>query len=111
MHALFHWLVQMIIQLVSPLEYTFLPLAPSSRYSMGCSTIADLTRSKTDLIAENVLLRQPLIVLPRQVKKPTFSQSDRLWLILLASRVKNGKETLLILIQQMAQENRLWGAE
>jgi len=35
MHALFHWLVQMIIQLVSPLEYTFLPLAPSSRYSMG----------------------------------------------------------------------------
>jgi hypothetical protein len=37
-----------------------------------------------------------LIVLHRQVKNPTFSQSDRLWLVLLASRVRHWKEALLI---------------
>ena len=31
-------------------------------------TIVDLTRSRTDLVVENALLRQQLIVLNRQVK-------------------------------------------
>lgn len=31
-------------------------------------TLADLTRSRTDLVVENALLRQQLIVLNRQIK-------------------------------------------
>ncbi len=94
------------------------------------------------------MLRQELLILHRQVKKPRFTQSDRLWLVLLVSRLQHWKDTLLILkpetllrwhrqgfrlfwkfksrnrggrprlsadtitlIQQMAKDNRLWGAE
>ena len=115
---------------------------------MVLSAAVDLTRSKAELIAENALLRQPWIILHRQNKKSACSQSDRLWLVLLARRVKNWKESLLIfkpdtllrwhrqgfrlfgkfksrnpggrprldtetiaLIQHMAHEHRLWGAE
>ena len=34
------------------------------------STVADLKRSKPELIAENMFLRQQLIVLERQVVRP-----------------------------------------
>jgi len=134
--------------LVLRLERFFLLLTQPTRHSIPLATLTDLTRSRSQLIAENALLRPQLIILERQVKKPHFTQSDRLWLILLASRVKHWKDVLLILkpdtllhwhrqgfrlfwrfksrngggrpklatetvalIQQMAQENRLWGAE
>jgi len=35
--------------------------------------------------------------LHRQVNKPRFTQSERLWLVLLASRVRHWKDVLLIL--------------
>jgi putative transposase len=38
-----------------------------------------------------------LIVLHRQVDKPRFTPTDRLWLVLLASRVRRWKEALLII--------------
>ncbi len=41
-------------------------------------SLADMTRSKTDLIAENAMLRQQLIVLNRQVKHPQLTNGDRL---------------------------------
>jgi transposase InsO family protein len=44
----------------------------------------DLSRSRKDLIVENALLRQQLIVLNRQVKRPELTQGDRLHLVLLA---------------------------
>jgi hypothetical protein len=34
------------------------------------STVGDLTRTKTELVAENAFLRQQLVVLARQVKRP-----------------------------------------
>ena len=47
-------------------------------------TLSDTTRSRADLIAENALLRQQLIVLRRQVKRPQLTQFDRIRLILRA---------------------------
>ncbi len=38
--------------------------------SLLLGTLADLGRSKSELMAENVLLRQQLIILKRQVKRP-----------------------------------------
>ena len=38
--------------------------------SLPLGTLADLGRSKSELIAENALLRQQLIMLKRQVKRP-----------------------------------------
>ena len=40
-------------------------------------TLAAMTRSKRILVAENALLRQQLIVLQRQVKRPALTQGDR----------------------------------
>ena len=38
--------------------------------SVLISAISDLTRSRTDLVIENALLRQQLIVLNQQIKRP-----------------------------------------
>ena len=58
--------------------------------------VSDLTRSKADLLAENALLRQQLIVVKRQVKRPQFSDADRLRLVLLSSCTKYWKQALHI---------------
>jgi putative transposase len=47
-------------------------------------------------MAENLLLRQQLIVLRRSVKRPTLTRTDRALLVLLASRVGTWKHALLI---------------
>jgi putative transposase len=82
---------------ISRLESVFLLLTQPARTSLILSTATDLARSRSQLIAENALLRQQLIILSRQSKKPRFTRSDRLWLVLLASRVQHWKSSLLIL--------------
>jgi putative transposase len=116
--------------------------------SLPLSTLTDLGRSKSELLAENALLRQQLIVLRRQVKRPMFTRTDRILLVLLARLVRMWQQSILIvqpetllrwhreffrlvwkrkskaashkpkvatetivLIREMATNNRLWGAE
>jgi putative transposase len=99
-------------------------------------------------VAENALLRQQLIILRRQVKRPACTKMDRMLLVLLARMGRTWKQALFIvqpetllrwhrqgfklfwkyisraasptprisaetvtLIQEMARDNRLWGAE
>ncbi len=52
--------------------------------SLPLANLTDLGRSKSELLAENALLRQQLISLRRQVKRPTFTRTDRILLVLLA---------------------------
>src|SRR5215216_938520 len=59
-------------------------------------TLADLARTKPELLAENALLRQQLIVLQRRVKRPRCTSADRALLVLLASRLRTWRHTLLI---------------
>lgn len=56
---------------------------PTSR-ALFMGTLNDLARTRADLIAENALLRQQLIILRRQVKRPACSKTDRMLLMLLA---------------------------
>jgi len=56
--------------------------------SLPLATLTDLGRSKSDLIAENALLRQQLIILKRQVKRPVCTKTDRVLLVLLARLVR-----------------------
>jgi putative transposase len=51
---------------------------------LAAEALADLTRSRKDLMAENALLRQQLIVLKRQVKRPQLTPGDRMRLVGLA---------------------------
>jgi putative transposase len=55
-----------------------------------------LTRGKAELVAENAFLRQQLILLRRQIKRPPYRQSDRILLVLLARAVGTGRQALLI---------------
>ncbi len=64
--------------------------------SLPLATVADLGRSKPELIAEHALLRQQLIILKRQVKRPTFTRTDRILLVLLARVVRTWQQALLI---------------
>ena len=107
--------------------------------------LSDLTRSHTDLVVENALLRQQLIVLNRQVKRPQLTNSDRFRLVFLSHFTTFWKQALdivqpdtllrwhrelfgmywrkksqgkpkisaetIALIEKMAKENQLWGAE
>ena len=59
-------------------------------------TVTDFARSKSELVAENALLRQQLIILHRQVKRPTYAKTDRLILVLLARVSDTWKQALFI---------------
>jgi hypothetical protein len=69
----FNWLTQRIVRLVSFLEHAFIHLTQPSRHSLVFATATDLTRSKTERVAANALLRQQLIIFHRQVEKPHFT--------------------------------------
>ena len=61
--------------------------------SLPLSTLADLSRSQSELVAENVLLRQPLLILRRQVKRPACTKTDRMLLVLLARLARTWQQT------------------
>jgi hypothetical protein len=58
--------------------------------------LADLQRSRAELVAENALLRQQLLILRRSIKRPRCHPSDRVLLMLLASRVRAWRQALFI---------------
>ena len=65
-------------------------------HALVLNAAMDLTRSKSELLLENMLLRQQLIVLKRQVKRPTLTWRDRTLFVLLASRLRTWKQALVI---------------
>jgi putative transposase len=119
-----------------------------SAVAVGIGAARDLTRTRSELLAENALLRQQVIVLRRSVERPRLHHDDRLLLLILARLCRRWRdalhlvnpETLLrwhrdlfkivwtrrsrprgrpkrlapeivTLIQAMAKDNVLWGAE
>ncbi len=64
--------------------------------SLLLDTLADLARGKSELLAENALLRHQLIILRRQIKRPVYRKSDRLLLVLLARMVRSWKQALFL---------------
>ena len=54
--------------------------------------VADLARTTPEILAENALLRQQLLILRRQVKRPRCTPADRALLVLLASRLRTWRQ-------------------
>jgi len=52
--------------------------------AIAAGALADLPRSKSDLIVENAILRQQIIVLKRTVKRPKLNPGDRTSLLFLS---------------------------
>ena len=64
--------------------------------SLLFGTIADLAKGKSELLVENALLRQQLIILHRQVKRPACKKTDTFLLVLLARMIRTWKQALFI---------------
>jgi putative transposase len=73
MGKILHWLQERIKHWT---KTATMPLIPG--------LLSDLTRSHADLIIENALLRQQLIVLNRQIKRPQLTSFDRFRLVFLS---------------------------
>jgi putative transposase len=65
-------------------------------HDLPLNTALDLTRSKSELLLKNMLLRQQLIVLKRQAKRPALTWRDRVLFILLSSKLRTWKQALVI---------------
>jgi len=63
-------------------------------------TLTDLARSKSELAAENALLRQQLIILRRQMKRPACTKTDRMLLVLLPERYGPGNKRCSLFSQR-----------
>ncbi len=66
------------------------------RDSLLVGGLADMTRSRKELIAENAFLRQQVIVLKRQQAHPRLTWRDRALMVLLASKVWGWNDALLV---------------
>jgi putative transposase len=78
------------------LHHCFVAWTKPDTTSLLLGTLTDLARSKSELVAENALLRQQLIVLRRQVKRPACIKTDRMLLVLLARMVRTWKQALFL---------------
>jgi len=70
--------------------------APGAASSPGRGLLADLARSKKELLAENAFLRQQLLVAARHVRKPGLRAWDRLVLVGLAAVFANWRSALVL---------------
>ena len=89
-------LKRLVITSVQVLRARFVHWTKPFTSSLPLGTLADLARSKPELVAENALLRVPLIILKRQMKRPACTKTDRILLVLLARAVRAWKQTLVI---------------
>ena len=78
------------------LHHRFVAWTKQDTTSLMLGMLTDQARSKSELVAENALLRKPLIILRRQVKRPACTRTDRMLLVFLARMVRIWKQTLFI---------------
>jgi putative transposase len=89
-------LKRLVLPSVKVLRARFVHWTKPLTSSLPLGTLADLARSKPELVAENALLRQQIIMLKRQVKRPACTKKDRILLVLEARTVRAWKQALFI---------------
>ena len=85
-----------VVRVVRNIEQRFKQWTKPSNESLVAGTLADVTRGKGELIAENALLRQQVIILQRQTKRPQLTPRDRGLLVVLARWARHWKDALAI---------------
>lgn len=81
-------------KLTQKAQARFVKWTTALKVAPAVATLADIAKTKKQLLAENTLLRQQLIVLNRQVNKPEFTPLDRFIFVVLASLVADCKQAL-----------------
>ena len=85
--------VQLLCQAV---KRRFRQWTKPNNHTLILNIALDLTRSKSELVLENALLRQQLIVLERQTKRPKLTWRDRALFVLWASKLRTWRQGLVI---------------
>lgn len=85
-----------VVRVVRNIEQRFKQWTKPNNESLVVGTLADVTRGKGEVIAENALLRQQVIILQRQTKRPQLTQRDRGLLVVLARWARHWKDALAI---------------
>ncbi len=96
MHGILSFFKRLIGLCLQSLQHRYVTWTTPDTTSLLLGTLTDLARSKSQLVVENALLRQQLIILRRQVKRPACTKTDRMLLILLARIVQSWKQALVI---------------
>ena len=96
MSRVFISIKQLVCSCLHILQDGFLRWTRPLNTSLLLGTLADLARGKSELVAENALLRQQLIILRRQSKRPVCTKRDRCLLVLLARATRSWRKALLI---------------
>ncbi len=96
-HRILTFITRLTRLCLRSLNHRFVAWTTPDTTSLMLGTLTDLARSKSELVAENALLRQQLIILRRQMKRPACTKTDRMLLVLLARMVHTWKQALVII--------------
>jgi len=91
-HEILTFITRLISFCLQSLHHRFVDWTKPSNTALILGTLTDLSRSKSELVAENALLRKPLIILRRHMKRPACTKADRMLLVLLARMVRAWKQ-------------------
>jgi len=92
-----NFLRQIVLSICQAVNQRLRQWTKPENHTMALNTVLDLTRSKSELVLENALLRQQLIILQRQTKRPKLTWRDRSFIVLLASKLRTWKDALIII--------------
>jgi putative transposase len=95
-HEILTFITRLISFCLQSLHNRFVSWTKPSNSALLLGTLTDFSRSKSELVAENALLRQQLIILRRHMKRPSCTKTDRMLLMLLAKMVRAWKQALFI---------------
>jgi putative transposase len=91
-----HFLRQIVQALSQIVKQRLRQWTKPDNHTLVLNTALDLTRPKSELMLEDLLLRQQLIVMGRQVERPRLTWRDRTLLVFWASKLRTWKETPVI---------------
>ena len=84
-----------------------MPREPRRPAPVVVGLVRDATRSRKELVAENILLRQQLIVAARASKRPKFVAHERGMLVLLARLLPRWGDAVLLVKPETIAERQL----
>ena len=85
---------ELFVRVIVPIERHFKRCLQPATIQPTLGAVVDVSRIKSDLIVENAFLRQQLVILRRQTKRPTLTPLDRGLLVMFASRLGDVEERL-----------------
>jgi hypothetical protein len=88
-HEILPFITRLLSFCLQSLYHRLVDWTKPSNTALLLGTLTDLARSKSELVAENALLRKPLMILRRHIKRPVCTKTDRMLLVLLEVQIQS----------------------